>query len=218
MTRLTPKQRLFVAQYLVHLNATKAAMEVYGLKPDSARARGAHLLAKVSVFEAVQAGQRRVVEKFAVDKDMGVSGLAAIAFTNLDDVSPWTEHGSVLIASEDLPLRARSAVRGLRVRRTRRTEGRPKMEKRVVEGVEVEELVQEAWEVEEVEWRMHDKVAALKLLGQHLGVFPRGVKINAEPGSEVNVDARTLNLSALEALTAEELLEAARRMPAEPGE
>jgi hypothetical protein len=95
-------------------------------------------------------------------------------------------------------------VKGLRVRRVRRVEGR---------GPNAE-----PWEVEEVEWRMHDKVAALKLLGQHLGMFPRGVKVRAEAGSSVNVDARHqhLNLKALEALTPEELLALASQLPAEP--
>ncbi|MGE0598204.1 MAG: terminase small subunit [Dehalococcoidia bacterium] len=205
--RLTPKQTRFVAHYLVHYNGTRAAMEAgYSQNPDSARAHATKMLAKAHISEAILARQRRVTEKLEVDADMVVSGLAAIAFTNMDDVSPWTEEGCVLVASANLPVRARGAVKGLRVRRSRRVEGR---------GAE-----QEPWEIEEVEWRMHDKVAALKLLGQHLGLFPRGLRIRAETGSSLTVDARTqrINLEALEKLSIEELLAIATQLPPEPDE
>ncbi|MGE3463861.1 MAG: terminase small subunit [Pseudomonadales bacterium] len=205
--KLTPNQRLFVEYYLVRPNATWAAKQAYPrLKDASARARGALLLANVSVSEAIKAGQARVIEKFHVDQDMVVAGLAAIAFTNLDDVSPWTEAGSILVPSQDLSWRVKASVKGLKVTRRREVEKRED---------------EEAWEVERVEWVMHDKVAALKLLGQHVGMRFGGPKVTAEPGSHVSVDARTQFLGItkkLDALTPEELLEAALRMPAEPGE
>lgn len=203
-SRLTPHQRLFVEYYLVAPNATQAAMKAYGLKkPDSARARGALLLANVSVSEAIRAGQKRLIEKFEIDQDMVVAGLGAIAFTNLDDVAPWDEKGNMLVPSVDLAWRVRAAIKGLRVKRTRRTERR----------------ADEDWEIEEFEVRMHDRVAALKLLGQHLGMRFGGVKVNALPGSEVNVDARNqslLNLAGkIEELDPDELLRAVMKLPAE---
>lgn len=203
-SRLTPKQRLFVEHYLIHFNGTKAAMDAgYSRNPDSARAHATKMLAKAHISEAVKIGQRRQIEKFEVDQDMVVAGLAAIAFTNLDDVAPWDERGNMLIASADLPWRVRASIKGLRVRRTRRTERR----------------ADEDWEVEEFEVRMHDRVAALKLLGQHVGMRFGGPRINVEPGGTANVDARNQSLlnvyAKLEDMDPDELIKAAMAMPRE---
>lgn len=205
MSRLTPKQRLFVEYYLVAPNATKAVMQAYGLKnADSARARGAHLLANVSVSEAIRAGQKRLIEKFHVDQDMVVAGLAAIAFTNLDDVAPWDEQGSMLIPSKDLAWRVKASVKGLKVHRRREV---------VKEGDE-----DAPWEVERVEWVMHDKVQALKLLGQHVGMVFGGPRVKVESGGVANIDNRRQSLSVLDQLTVDELIAAAKQLPDEPEE
>jgi phage terminase small subunit len=220
--RLTPKQRLFVECYLVHYNGTKAALEAgYSKNPDSARAHATKMLAKAHISEAVKLGQRRIIEKFEVDADMVVAGSGAIAFTNLDEVAPWDERGTMIIASADLPWRVRAAVKGLRIKRTRRVEGRRNLVKRIVDGVEIERAEDEAWEIEEVEWRMHDRVAALKMLGQHLGMRFGAPRIQVKDGGVANVDARAQSLLIAEKLkdmSPAEILEAAMRLPPEPND
>jgi phage terminase small subunit len=59
---LTPKQRRFVAEYLVDLNATQAAIRC-GYSKKTASAQGSRLLSKAKVAERVAAGQAKITEK-----------------------------------------------------------------------------------------------------------------------------------------------------------
>ena len=54
---LTPKQRRFVDEYLLDLNATQAAVRA-GYKPDHARQMGAENLSKPVIADAIAATQR----------------------------------------------------------------------------------------------------------------------------------------------------------------
>ena len=200
--RLTPKQELWVACYLVHLNATRASIEAgYTKHPEASRVHGSRMLTKANVLEAVERRRQLVIEKLNVTADMVVSELAAVAFATLDDVAPWDGTGATLIPSEQLERRKRAAVKGIKFRRTR-TLGKDEDEDDV--------------EVEHVEFVMHDKVAALKLLGQHLGIEglvrgPKKVELHQH-------NERTFNLGAkFDEVDVEELLRAAEVVgPGEP--
>lgn len=200
--RLTPKQELWVACYLVHLNATRASIEAgYTKHPEASRVHGSRMLTKANVLEAVERRRQLVIEKLNVTADMVVSELAAVAFATLDDVAPWDGTGATLIPSEQLERRKRAAVKGIKFRRTR-TIGKDEDEDDV--------------EVEHVEFVMHDKVAALKLLGQHLGIEglvrgPKKVELHQH-------NERTFNLGAkFDEVDVEELLRAAEVVgPGEP--
>lgn len=222
--RLTPKQRLFVANYLVHYNASRAVKQTYGDNPhprgvprwhgfeESARARGHKLLTNVHVSEAIRVGQLRVRQKFEVDEDMVVAELASVAFTRLDHIAPWDEDGSRLTASDDISPMHLAAVKGMKFKRTIEVEDGPKDSET---GKPKESVVK----VESVEFTMHDKTAALKLLGSHLGMRFGNQRINVEKGGVANVDNRQQSLLVAEKLasmTAEEILAAAMRMPPEP--
>lgn len=54
--KLTPKQALFVQEYLVDLNATQAAIRA-GYSDKTARSSGQRLLTNVDIQEAIQKGQ-----------------------------------------------------------------------------------------------------------------------------------------------------------------
>lgn len=222
-SRLTPKQRLFVANYLVHYNAARAIKQTYGENPHargtaawqgfeaSARARGSILLTKLNVSEAIRVGQKRIRQKFEVDEDMIVAELAGIAFTRLDHIAPWDEEGAHLTPSADVGEIHLAAVKGLKFKRTIEIEEGPKD----ADGNKTETVVR----VENVEFTMHDKTAALKLLGQHLGMRFGGPRVNVEKGGTANIDNRHQSLlgvfSKLDQLEPEELLKAAMAMPAE---
>lgn len=212
--RLTGKQRLFVANLVrLNYNQTAALKATYGENPHPkssprweawegyARARASELVTKPNVSEAIRLAQRRAIEQAEVTEDMIVAALGAIAFTKLDDVAPWDEDGLRLTPSEELPWRFKAAVRGIKVRR------------RVVE----EDDGGKSYQVEEVEIRMPDKTPALKLLMQHFGMLSK-VTVKAEPGSQVNVDARqqSLLVEKLGAMSPEELLDAVMKMPPDP--
>lgn len=62
MPDLTPKQARFVAEYLVDLNATQAAIRA-GYSAKTANEQGSRLLANASVAQAVSEGKARQLEQ-----------------------------------------------------------------------------------------------------------------------------------------------------------
>lgn len=71
---LTDKQRRFVEEYLVDLNATQAAIRA-GFSEKSASEQGYQLLHKTSVARAIAERQIERAERMAVSQDMVVAGL-----------------------------------------------------------------------------------------------------------------------------------------------
>ena len=65
---LTPRQRLFVQEYLTDPNGTQAASRA-GYSARSAEMQASRLLSKDKVQEAVRAGQVIIAEKFEVTQD-----------------------------------------------------------------------------------------------------------------------------------------------------
>lgn len=81
---LTEKQRTFINEYLVDLNATAAAKRA-GYSVDSASEIGYQLLHKTSVQDALTAAMKDRACRTGVDQDRVVSELAAIAFGEASD-------------------------------------------------------------------------------------------------------------------------------------
>ena len=65
MQKLTPKQEAFVREYLVDLNATRAAIRA-GYSPKTAREQASRLLSNVNVMDAISAGKAARAEKLEV--------------------------------------------------------------------------------------------------------------------------------------------------------
>lgn len=71
---LKPRQRRFVDEYLVDLNATQAAIRA-GYSARTANEQGARLLAKAIVAAAVQAAQKARAERLRITQDDVLLGL-----------------------------------------------------------------------------------------------------------------------------------------------
>ena len=67
-SRLTPKQRRFVDEYLIDLNATQAAIRA-GYSEKTANEQGARLLVNVSILTAIQAAQVARQERTELTQD-----------------------------------------------------------------------------------------------------------------------------------------------------
>lgn len=151
MAKLTPKQRRFVAEYLVDLNATQAAIRA-GYSRKTAYSMGQRLLKHVEVQAAIQKAMAEREKRTGVTQDWVVQELYRIA----------------------------SADRGAfaRVVTLREGEdGRPPAQ--VVELTDTDELTEDQRAalagVEETKFGIrvntYDKLKALELLGRHLGMF-----------------------------------------------
>lgn len=94
---LTPKQQSFVAEYLIDLNATQAAIRA-GYSAKTANEQGARLLANVSVRLAVADAQKSRSERTEIDADWVLKRLARDATADLADL--YDEHGNLLPVKE----------------------------------------------------------------------------------------------------------------------
>jgi len=75
---LNAKQQLFVAAYLVHKNATKAAIDA-GYSEKTARTVGPRMLQNVAIQQAVQEKVQSLTEKLGIGPEYILSSLKEVA-------------------------------------------------------------------------------------------------------------------------------------------
>ena len=76
-----PRRERFVAEYLVDLNATQAAIRA-GYSPKTANKVGPRLLVNVGVAAAVRAAQDKVVNKLEINAERTLERVARIAYAD----------------------------------------------------------------------------------------------------------------------------------------
>src|SRR5207247_1325037 len=106
---LTSRQRLFVDYYLVHLNATQAAIGA-GYSRRTAYSQGQRLLKNVEVAAAVAAAMAARAQRLEVKADRVVLEAARIAFADLGRLVRWGKNGVRLVESTKLSADDRAAV------------------------------------------------------------------------------------------------------------
>ncbi|MDE6903185.1 MAG: terminase small subunit [Lachnospiraceae bacterium] len=145
--RLTDKQRRFVAEYLVDLNATAAARRAgYSIK--TADRIGPELLGKTCVSEAIQAAIQDRQRRTEITQDMVLRETAKLAFFDVRKM--FGKNGKPLDISE---LDADTAA--------------------ALVGLDVQDVADSAGEYVGFvkKYKMADKIRALELLGKHLGAW-----------------------------------------------
>lgn len=151
-SKLTEKQRLFVHEYLVDLNATQAAIRA-GYSEKTAQEQSSRLLSNVMVKEAVQKAMDERSERVEVTADRVLEELAKLGFADIRKV--FTEGGHLRdIAS--LPDEIAAAVSSVEV--VTRPDG--EVDENGNRGVEYVHKL-----------RFWDKRGSLELLGKHLKMF-----------------------------------------------
>lgn len=154
--KLTAKQKAFVSEYLVDLNATAAAIRA-GYSEKSARKVGSDTLAKPHVQAAIEEALAERRERVEVTQDQVVAELARIAFSNPRDVMEWGPGGVRLRPSSELTPDQAAIV------------------------AEVSETASQNGG--SLRLKTHDKVRALELLGKHLGMFTEKREISGPNGT-----------------------------------
>lgn len=141
MARLTEKQARFVAEYLVDLNATEAAKRA-GYSEKTAYSIGFENLRKPEIQEAIHEAMAVRAQRTEITQDRVLRELAAIGFSKTTDFVKIDEKGRVILTS---------------------TDALNEEQQRTVASIKEGKYG--------VELRIHDKLGALHLLGQHLGMF-----------------------------------------------
>ena len=85
MAKLTEKQKRFVEEYLIDLNATQAAIRA-GYKVDNAQQVGSENLSKLVIREAIEKALAERSRRTGINQDRVVQELARIAFVNITDI------------------------------------------------------------------------------------------------------------------------------------
>jgi phage terminase small subunit len=96
---LTQKQKCFVEQYLIDLNATQAAIRA-GYSRKTAMEQGYQLLQKTSVSSAIQDAMQERSRRTQITQDRVLEELMAIGFANIYDAFS-TENGRLGYKSID---------------------------------------------------------------------------------------------------------------------
>lgn len=82
---LTKKQKLFVEEYLIDLNATQAAIRA-GYSPDTAYAIGSENLRKPEIRACIDKAMAERSRRTGINQDRVLLELAKIGFANIRDV------------------------------------------------------------------------------------------------------------------------------------
>lgn len=159
---LPARRERFVAEYLRDLNATQAAVRA-GYSSKTAVHIGYQLLRVPEVRDAIDRGKRQLMESLQAEAFQVVRELAIIAFSDITTyrIDPATGEVSVPEGCEE-------ETRALRLVRRRLKHGPG--------GAEAE-----------VELALWDKLEALKLLGQYLGLGQGGGAGSDQPAYKVYV-------------------------------
>ena len=90
MGKLTPKQSIFVKEYLIDLNGTQAAIRA-GYSPKTANEQAARLLAHASVSEAVANAMAKRAEKIEINADYVLAQAVKLHERCMQEIEPMTD-------------------------------------------------------------------------------------------------------------------------------
>lgn len=150
MANLTPKQERFVAEYLIDLNATQAAIRA-GYSEKTAQQQGSRLLLNVKVQEAIAKGQNKTAAKLEITKERIVEELAKIGFSNMLDYMRAGTDGDPYLDFSNLTREQAAALAEVTVEDFKDGRG------------------EEARDVRRIKFKLHDKKGALVDLAKMLG-------------------------------------------------
>lgn len=177
MAKLTPKQKMFVKEYLVDLNATQAAIRA-GYSKKTADRIGPELLGKTCVAKAIQMEMDKRAERIGITADKVLRELGYIGFADISDTLSWDnvqwevnpahdpgdkssspviiKGGIHAVPSRDLPKEIRQAI------------------------MSVKQQADGSFEI-----KMHPKIKALELIGRHLKMFTDVVEIRQNLAQDI---------------------------------
>ena len=138
---LTPKQKCFVEEYLVDLNATQAAIRA-GYSERTADVQGPRLLGNVRVRDALQEAFQKRSKRTDITADRVLQEYARIGFGDIREVVEWEADKVTMKPSEDLTDDVAAAIG------------------------EVQQTSNGDLKV-----KLHSKVTALDAMAKHLGMF-----------------------------------------------
>ncbi|MNW43785.1 Terminase small subunit [compost metagenome] len=177
---LSAKQKLFIQEYLIDLNASAAYIRA-GYKSKNPDVDGHKLLVKPSIQEAVKEAMDKRSKRTEITADRVLEEYAKIAFSNITDF-----------------LKINTAERVVDRKKVTDAEGNESIVPiyDMVQGVELfdsDEVGREKMSIVSsvkqgefgIELKLHDKKGALDMLSKHLGIAKEGLGINVNIGVQI---------------------------------
>jgi phage terminase small subunit len=154
---MTPRQKRFVEEYLVDLNATQALIRA-GYSAHSAGHNAYALLKRPEVKAGVSRGRARLARSSKVSAERVIQEYAALAFSDLRQLVDWGPDGVVPKAAGEISDDAARALAEVSDTRSRAGNGTVKV-------------------------KLHDKKGALDALARHLGLFVERHEVTGKDGA-----------------------------------
>lgn len=166
---LNDKQRRFVDEYLVDLNATQAAIRA-GYSAKTAGQIGERLLKKVEVQQALTERMKAREQRTEITQDKVLAELAKIGFADIRKAVKWGEG----IAVRDPESGAIEIANGISLVASDEIDD--------ATAASISEVSQTA---QGLKVKLHDKRAALVDIGRHLGMFKDKVELTGKDGGPI---------------------------------
>lgn len=151
---MTQKQKRFIEEYLIDLNATQAAIRA-GYSPDTAQQTGSENLSKPVIRAQIDRAMAERSKRTGVNAERVIQELAKIAFVNAAEV---IDPKTATVKEDALP-EDTAAIQSVKVK----TFGEDGLEREI---------------------KMADKIKALELLGKHLGMFKDKLELSGSLDTE----------------------------------
>lgn len=148
---LTAKQKRFIQEYLIDLNATQAAIRA-GYSPDSAKEIASENLTKPNIRDAVDKAMAERSRRTGINQDRVLLELAKVAFLNPTDVIDMDK----------------ATIKG----------DSNRDDTAAIASVKVKTIPTENGSIVEREVKTYDKLRALELLGKHIGMFKDKIELS----------------------------------------
>lgn len=151
MARMTEKQKRFVEEYLIDLNATQAAIRA-GYSPNTAEQAASRMLSFVKVQDAIEKALAERSRRTGINQDRVINELAKIAFAKITDIV--NSDCEILPDADEADL---AAIESVKVKTIPTKSGETGVEREV---------------------KLSSKLKALELLGKHLGMWNDKLDVN----------------------------------------
>lgn len=154
---LTDKQRLFVSEYLIDLNATQAAIRA-GYSAKTANKIGPELLGKTCIKRLIQVAKDERLERNKITQDRVLQEYAKIGFVDIKDFLSFRTAKTVIDHDKDTgePIIDHAQIIEMN-------------DSNQVDGTVIQEVSISPKGV--FTFKLHDKIKALDALSKHTGVF-----------------------------------------------
>ncbi|MGI6225754.1 MAG: terminase small subunit [Peptococcales bacterium] len=156
MVELSPKQKRFVHEYLIDLNATQAAIRA-GYSERTAKSIGQRLLTYVDVQAAIQEAMKKREKRTEITQDKVLKELAKLAFADIKDFLSFRTEKTIVDHDKETGEPIIDYAHVVELKDSDQVDGSLISEVQLKNG--------------ELKFKLHDKVKALEMCGRHLGMF-----------------------------------------------